>query len=113
FDKCNENLNFFSMRRRQYRILTRMRACFKRLYITHEYSLIISDFIFEVAENIEIEKKTSPLLAEHKELKLLFSNFPLPKSRSEFENRANLFQLLQELEEFLNAKIEFKKDYEI
>ncbi|MGL4510709.1 aromatic acid exporter family protein, partial [Cetobacterium sp.] len=34
FDKCNENLNFFSMRRRQYRILTRMRTCFKRLYIT-------------------------------------------------------------------------------
>lgn len=111
FDKCNENLNFFSMRRRQYRILTRMRTYFKRLYITHEYSLIIADFIAKVSENVEVNKKTTPLIEEHKELKKLFSNFPLPKTREEFENRATLFQLLQEMEEFLNAKIEFKKDY--
>ncbi|MGL5279774.1 MAG: aromatic acid exporter family protein [Cetobacterium sp.] len=111
-DKCNENLNFFSMRRRQYRILTRMRTCFKRLYITHEYSLIIAEFITKVSENVEVEKKTTPLIEEHKELKELFSNFPLPKTRAEFENRATLFQLLQEMEEFLNAKIEFKKDYD-
>lgn len=112
FDKCNENLNFFSMRRRQYRILTRMRTCFKRLYITHEYSLIIAEFIAKVSENVEVNKKTTPLIEEHTELKELFSNFPLPKTRAEFENRATLFQLLQEMEEFLNAKIEFKKDYE-
>lgn len=112
FDKCNEHLNFFSMRRRQYRILTRMRTCFKRLYITHEYSIIIADFISKVSENVEVDKKTTPLIKEHKDLKELFSNFPLPKTRAEFENRATLFQLLQEMEEFLNAKIEFKKDYD-
>lgn len=113
FEKCNENLDFFSMRRRQYRILTRMRTCFNRLYITHEYSLIIADFILKVADAIEIHKKTTPLIDEHKELKQLFTNFPLPQTRAEFENRATLFQLLQEMEEFLKAKIEFKKDYEL
>ncbi|MGL4672408.1 MAG: aromatic acid exporter family protein [Cetobacterium sp.] len=111
FDKCNENLDFFSLRRRQYRILTRMRACFRRLYITHEYSIIIADFINKVSESISIEANSIPLIKEHKELTELFSNFPLPKTRAEFENRATLFQLLQEMEEFLKAKIEFQSSY--
>ncbi|MGL4947026.1 MAG: aromatic acid exporter family protein, partial [Cetobacterium sp.] len=106
FDKCNQNLDFFSLRRRQYRILTRMRSCFRRLYITHEYSLIIADFITKVADSIDIDANIIPLIKEHKELTELFSNFPLPKTRAEFENRATLFQLLQEMEEFLQSKIE-------
>ncbi|MGL6169233.1 MAG: aromatic acid exporter family protein [Fusobacteriaceae bacterium] len=111
FDKCNENLDFFSLRRRQYRILTRMRTCFSRLYITHEYSLIIADFIWKVADSVSIEGNTVPLIKEHKNLTKLFSNFPLPKTRAEFENRATLFQLLQEMEEFLKSKIEFQSNY--
>ncbi|MGL6025375.1 MAG: aromatic acid exporter family protein [Cetobacterium sp.] len=111
FDKCNQNLDFFSLRRRQYRILTRMRSCFRRLYITHEYSLIIADFITKVADSIDIDANIIPLIKEHKELTELFSNFPLPKTRAEFENRATLFQLLQEMEEFLQSKIEFQSSY--
>ncbi|MGL4997586.1 MAG: aromatic acid exporter family protein [Cetobacterium sp.] len=111
FDKCNENLDFFSLRRRQYRILTRMRTCFSRLYITHEYSLIIADFIWKVADSVSIDGNTVPLIKEHKNLTELFSNFPLPKTRAEFENRATLFQLLQEMEEFLKSKIEFQSNY--
>ncbi|MGL4988236.1 MAG: aromatic acid exporter family protein, partial [Cetobacterium sp.] len=111
FDKCNQNLDFFSLRRRQYRILTRMRSCFRRLYITHEYSLIIADFITKVADSIDVEANIIPLIKEHKELTELFSNFPLPKTRAEFENRATLFQLLQEMDEFLRAKIEFQSSY--
>ncbi|MGL4977041.1 MAG: aromatic acid exporter family protein [Cetobacterium sp.] len=111
FDKCNQNLDFFSLRRRQYRILTRMRSCFRRLYITHEYSLIIADFITKVADSIDVDANIIPLIKEHKELTELFSNFPLPKTRAEFENRATLFQLLQEMDEFLRSKIEFQSSY--
>ena len=35
----------------------------------------------------------------------------LPKNRTEFENRALLFQFLNDLEDFLSVKKEFKKLY--
>ncbi len=108
FEKCNNDLNFFSMRRRQYRILTRIRIYFKRLYITYEHSLILSNFISHVSENIDLKNDISALLAEHSQLKTLFSKMPLPQTRQEFENRATLYQLLQEMEEFLAAQIDFK-----
>lgn len=110
FDKCDSNLNYFSMRRRQYRILKRIRLCFKRLYITYDHSLLLSEFIAHVAKNIHSHENPYALLEEHNALKLIFSKMPLPETREEFENRATLFQLVQEMEEFLNAKVEYLKN---
>lgn len=107
FDKCDDNLNYFSMRRRQYRILKRVRHCFKRLYITYDHSLVLSDFISHMARNIESHEFTFSLLEQLRDLKVMFSKMPLPDTREEFENRAILFQLVQEMEEFLKTKAEY------
>ena len=109
FDKCDKDLNYFSMRRRQYRILKRIRVYFKRLYITYDHSLVLSEFIAHVAKNIHSYENPCTLLEEHNELKVIFSKMSLPETREEFENRATLFQLLQEIEEFINAKVEYLK----
>ena len=40
-----------------------------------------------------------------------FRERPLPQSRQEFETRATLFQLLQDMEEFIQLKVDFYQNY--
>lgn len=110
FDKINEELILFSMRKEQYGILKRVRIYFGRLYLTMEHSIIISQFIEKVANNIEIDKDLGSLFVEHKKLVSLFSTLPLPKTREEFENRATLYQLLKEMSEIIELQREYKEE---
>lgn len=41
-----------------------------------------------------------------------FRHGDLPQTREEFERRAVLFQLLQDLERFILLKVEFYQDYQ-
>ena len=58
--------------------------------------------------------KANYALPLKEELKKLFDDFkvaPLPKSRDEFESRAELFHILLEIENFLNLKIRYHERY--
>ena len=49
-------------------------------------------------------------LEELKNMREDMKSLPLPKERVEFENRAMLYQILNELEEFLFVKIQFHQN---
>lgn len=106
FDKCNRDLNFFGLRKIQYVILKRMRMNFKRIHITHEYSIVIANFIEKVADELDINSDKKGLLLELEKLKWMFSKISLPKTREEFENRAILYLIIDEMHEFLSLEIE-------
>ena len=58
--------------------------------------------------------KANYALPLKEELKKLLDDFkvaPLPKSRDEFESRAELFHILLEIENFLNLKIRYHERY--
>ncbi len=55
------------------------------------------------------ENTGEDLLLDLDDLRESFKNMNLPSTREEFENRAMLFQFLNDMEEFLITKNEFKK----
>ncbi|MGL6113992.1 aromatic acid exporter family protein [Cetobacterium sp. SF1] len=104
-------MDLFIMKRAQYKILSRMRSHFRNFYITYDQSLMMSNFTKQVSLSVGIEKLVPELLEALFELKTIFKNMELPKTREEFENRATLFQFLNDLEDFLQVKTDFIKKY--
>lgn len=104
FEKCDKNMNFFTKRKMQYGILKRIRMNFNRIHLTHDYKIIISNFIKQLSEDIFIDEKISVLRIELDKLKWLFSKLELPKTREEFADRAVLYLILDEMNELLNVE---------
>ena len=67
----------------------------------------MSKFLSKVADNIRENNDCKELLEELENLKLQYKKMELPKTRSEFENRAQLLHLLNDMEDFLNIKRNF------
>ncbi|WP_373850108.1 aromatic acid exporter family protein [Jeotgalibaca porci] len=105
--------NYFEMRRNQNRILR---------YIHHNISLctipikegkILSGLLYLTADQLH-ENNTGEFLLE--DIRLLldeFRNSQLPQTREEFENRALLFQILNDFTRFIQLKKTFYNEYGI
>lgn len=77
----------------------------------HPYKQKISNFLSNVSNNISFEDRASKLMSDLDELKEYFFKSSLPQNRSEFETRAMLFQIVNEIEIFLSLKIDFHNQY--
>ncbi|SHF59022.1 aromatic acid exporter family protein [Ornithinibacillus halophilus] len=100
---------YFKMRSKQYEQLKKMLPLVTRLPKTDYISMQIADY-FDRLSNAVHPGNTAVLFIE--ELKVLRDEFhkqELPKTREEFETRANLFRLLEEIEDYLEIKKKFKK----
>jgi uncharacterized membrane protein YgaE (UPF0421/DUF939 family) len=75
----------------------------------YEQTRILSEFTNEVALNIHEDNDCVELINKLNLLRKEYQNMELPKNRTEFENRALLFQFLNDLEDFLTIKKEFKR----
>ena len=95
------------MRINQFDTIKRMRLHFERFNIPVEQMNIMSDFTLCVAENIREVNDCKDLLHELESLRIQFKEMDLPKSREEFESRAQLLQFLNDMEEFLLIKRNF------
>ncbi|MGL4736160.1 MAG: aromatic acid exporter family protein [Cellulosilyticaceae bacterium] len=100
---------YFGMRARQLQIMSYMREHYSRLSMTYQETEIVADFALKVASSIKGEVTAKQLLEELGELRTYFKQSPLPKTREEFENRAMLYQFLNDLEHFLEIKRAFKE----
>jgi uncharacterized membrane protein YgaE (UPF0421/DUF939 family) len=101
-------VKYMDMRLQQLETLKSMRAHFNKFYMTYKQTLMISEFTKKVAGSIHEDNSAEGLLKGLNELKNEFSNMELPKTRDEFENRAMLYQFLNDMERFLMIKNEFK-----
>lgn len=72
-------------------------------------SIMISNYLERVADLFHEFNNVEKLLVEQKQLFESFKIAELPSSREEFENRAILFQILRDLEYFLQLKRSFVK----
>ena len=99
---------YIDMRIMQMECIKRMNRHFSRFYMTYEQTKLLSQFTYEVAINIYADNDCLELIHKINELKENYKKMDLPKNRDEFENRALLFQFLNDLEDFLIIKKEFK-----
>lgn len=99
--------DYINMRINQFDIIKRMRLHFERFNIPVEQMTVMSDFTLCVSENISEMNDCKSLLHDLDILRNQFKKMELPKSREEFESRAQLLQFLNDMEEFLLIKRNF------
>lgn len=107
----NYYIDYINMRKNQFEIIKKMRKHFEKFYMSYKQTKLISDFTLRVSENISEFNDCKILLEELDELNKSFKTMELPKTREEFENRAQLIHFLNDLEEFLLLKRNFSKVY--
>jgi uncharacterized membrane protein YgaE (UPF0421/DUF939 family) len=100
---------YFQMRTKQFEILERMLALISRLEGVNKHSQHIAEFLDQLAEGIHPGNTAIIHLNKLKDIRKKFQKESLPKTREEFEARANLFSLLHEIEQYLMLKRNFKK----
>ena len=107
----NYYIDYINMRKNQFEIIKKMRKHFEKFYMSYKQTKLISDFTLRVSENISEFNDCKILLEELDALNKSFKTMELPKTRDEFENRAQLIHFLNDLEEFLLLKRNFSKVY--
>ncbi|MDL2292186.1 aromatic acid exporter family protein [Acholeplasma sp. OttesenSCG-928-E16] len=106
-NKDHYNIDYAIMRKNQFKSLLHIIKMLNDIEEFHENSYIIANYFSLLSENIGKANMATFMKDELENLKTQFKNSPLPQTRDEFETRAVLFQILNEVENFLSEKIEF------
>lgn len=104
-------VEYFEMRERQYNDLVYMQKHLNTVFITQKEATLLSEFTLKLSKEFQECNLVETLLADLEQLKADFKVSELPKTRDEFENRASLYQYLNDLEAFITIKSEFIKNY--
>lgn len=99
--------DYFSMRRSQTRILADMLDSLQRIEVDAEHVEKIRSLLVYTAETFEENNDGQEILERIYVVYEDYRQMPLPQSREEFENRAELFQFLQSFKTFIEIKAEF------
>ncbi|MDM0446961.1 aromatic acid exporter family protein [Clostridium perfringens] len=104
FSDVKYYVHYIDMREVQFQILKYMREHFSRISITVKQTELVANFTEEVASVIGKEVNVNILINRLNRLKKELSEQELPVTREEFENRAMLFQFINDLELFIKTK---------
>ena len=109
FTKESYYVEYMEMRIIQFDTMKRMRLHFQRFFMTYEQTIMMANFTEEVANSLHENNTAEGLINDLNLLRDSFRKTELPATREEFENRAELLQFLNDMEQFLEIKYEFKK----
>ena len=107
FKSSSYYTDYINMRINQFDTIKRMRLHFQKFNIPVEQMNVMADFTLCVSENISEMNDCKSLLMDLDILRNEFKKMELPKTREEFESRAQLLQFLNDMEEFLLIKRNF------
>lgn len=100
-------VGYFEMRIRQCVILRSLQNEIRRIRQFPEQARMVAEFIAYVGEHVLERNEPAAQMNRLERLFLQMKETPLPASREEFENRAILYHILMDLEEFLKMKKKF------
>ena len=98
---------YMHMRLQQLEVLLRMAQILDKVEIALEQTHLIADLTEQFARTLHEFNTGCELIAQTQTVLDVFRNQPLPKTREEFENRAMLFQYLNEFHYLLEIKRDF------
>lgn len=113
FRTTDYHVHYFRMRMEQNRVLRQMAEIINRLALKTPESIILAQLFQEVAYELSQENSGLEQLEAIDDFLVTFRQRELPKTRQEFENRAILFQLLNDMKLFIQMKVDFYCDYQI
>lgn len=99
--------HYLEMRENQTKILYEMYKAARALHTVPATATLLSDFLEKVSSEYHKDNDVKSLLDELALIHDKMKNVPLPQTRTEFEDRANLFTLMERLKEFLQIKRDF------
>lgn len=105
--KDNYDIEYIHMRERQCEILYEMYKNIRQIHTTPFTAGKISAFLEEMSSVYHKENTGTALMEQFRDLDKGMKGKPLPTERAEFEDRARLFYLLRQIEEFIQVKMEF------
>ena len=111
FHQTDYHIHYFEMRQRQSRILRNMAQQINICNLAASESLILAQLFAKIADQLSQTNPANDLLNDIESYLQVFRNRNLPKTREEFETRATLLQLLRELENFIQLKVDFYQRY--
>ncbi len=106
------DIDYIDMRSEQCDVLYEMYKTIRKLNTSPVTAGRLSEFLADTAAVFEKDNNVKGLLTELEELKNYMKNQPLPVTRQEFEDRARLFGLMGDIEEFLEIKRDFAERYQ-
>lgn len=99
---------YFTMREKQFEIIERLLPLVTSITNKVKQGNMIADFLEELSENIHPGNTAMVFLHKLMKMKIEFEESELPKTREEFEARAALLQVVNEMERYLILKSSFK-----
>lgn len=109
--KDSYHVDYFEMRQAQNYILKDMAQNINNCQLSLEESHILAELFQHVADQLSQLNPADSLINEIQTYLENFRKRPLPQSRQEFETRAILLQLLKDLQQFVQLKVEFASQY--
>jgi len=100
--------HYFKMREKQFEIIERVLPTVASISTNVEQAKLIAEFIEDLRSNIHPGNTARKYLRKLHLLAREIEEMPLPKTREEFETRAALFHFLNEMEQYLIIKSQFK-----
>lgn len=101
-------IRYFEMRNRQLQIIkNQIIPLLSQIDRTYFQSLIVGEFFEDSSVYLKEKKSGKDLLSNLKKMKEDFKEMPLPRTRDEFETRANLLMTVNELEKIILLKMDF------
>lgn len=109
-DEMTYYVQYMDMRFMQYQVLLSMRQTLGKVVMTVEQSSLIADLTEHIAFNLHEYNPAEDLIQMTQDVLTQCRNQELPKTREEFENRALLFQYLNDLQYLLEIKCHFVRN---
>ena len=98
---------YLKMREKQTKILYEMFKAARALHTIPATAPLLANFLEKVSNEYHKDNDVKALLEELALIHDKMKAHPLPQTRTEFEDRANLFILMERLKEFLQIKHDF------
>ncbi|PLT35251.1 aromatic acid exporter family protein [Bacillus sp. V5-8f] len=100
--------HYFKMREKQFEIIERILPLVANIRTNVKPSEMLADFIETLSNHVHPQNTAIIYLRQLEEMEREFKEMELPATREEFESRAALFQLMKEMERYLQLKLSFK-----
>lgn len=103
-------INYFEMRMKQCGALHNLHSEMRRMREMPRQASIVANFIMEISRHVTEMNNPQKQIDEMENILEQLRNEPLPETHEEFENRAELYHVLLDMEEFLLYKKRFVEE---
>lgn len=107
FSDTGYYMHYLKMRLKQYEVLQIIASNIQRIECAPAQANEISYYLKEVANSIEKHDNSQEMLDKLQEMRIRFRAGELPKDRKEFEARAVLYEIVNDVQYLLRLKQEF------